>query len=329
MAHGSGGLLMHRLLEQGVWPLLDNPLLARRHDGAVFDLKGTLAMSTDTYVVSPIFFPGGNIGELAVNGTVNDLAMCGAQARYLSLGLVLEEGLPLEQLRLVLESVASACRQAGVQIVTGDTKVVERGKGDGVFINTTGIGVVHPKARIDSRRIEVGDRLLLSGPLAAHGMAVMSCRQGLAFETSLQSDTRPLNGIVAELLDTFGAHIHLLRDPTRGGIGTTLNELAKDSALGMEIQEAALPLEPEVMGACEMLGLDPLYVANEGIFLAVVAAEVADACLQQLRRWEHGYKAACIGQVVAAHPGQVLLQSRIGGRRVVHMPAGEQLPRIC
>ncbi len=329
LGHGSGGTLTSQLLETGVFKLLGNDLLNKKHDGAIFDLHGKVAMSTDSYVVSPLFFAGGNIGDLAINGTVNDLAMCGAAAKYLSLGFVLEEGLKMTEFWEILLSIKSACEEADVQIITGDTKVVERGKGDKIFINTTGIGIVHAKANIDIDNIKAGDKIILSGPLATHGITIMSHRQGLEFETTITSDTRPLNKIVSELLDEFGEHIHLLRDPTRGGLATVLNEIAKDAKLGVDISQKNISIEEEVYGACEMLGLDPLYVANEGLFVSVVDAAVANAFLSQLKKWQYGSMASIIGEMVTAHPRQVILNSNIGGRRVVNMLAGEQLPRIC
>ncbi len=329
LGHGSGGTLTSQLLDTGVFKLLENELLNKKHDGAIFNMNGKVAMSTDTYVVSPIFFEGGNIGDLAINGTVNDLAMCGASAKYLSLGFVLEEGLKMTEFWEILVSIKSACEVAGVQIITGDTKVVERGKGDKIFINTTGIGEVHVKASIDVDNVQPGDKIILSGPLARHGITIMSHRQGLQFETTISSDTRPLNKIIMELLDEFGEHIHLLRDPTRGGLATVLNEIAKDAKLGIDISQRNIPVEEEVYGACEMLGLDPLYVANEGLFVAIVDASVADALLLELKQWQHGMMASIIGEVTNEHIRQVLMKSNIGGRRVVNMLAGEQLPRIC
>ena len=330
LGHGSGGLLTNRLLDSGVFELLKNDLLDERHDGAIFNVEaGRMAFSTDSYVISPIFFPGGNIGELAVNGTVNDLAMCGAQARFLSLAFILEEGLTMREFWDVLVGIKYAAEQAGVQIVTGDTKVVERGKGDKIFINTSGVGMLHPRARISKGRVQPGDKILISGHIATHGMAIMSVRQGLEFETSLLSDTTNLNHTVMGLLDVFGDNIHLLHDPTRGGVATVLNELARDTRLGINLKERGIPVLEEVAGACELLGLDPLYVANEGIFIAVVAAEAADAVLEFLQSDTNGSAASIIGEVTAEHPRQVLLHSKIGGKRVVNMPVGEQLPRIC
>ena len=329
LGHGSGGTLTSQLLNSGVFNLLQNDLLDKKHDGAIFQLEGKLAMSTDTYVVSPIFFEGGDIGDLAVNGTVNDLAMCGASAKYLTLGFVLEEGLAMAEFWQVLLSIKAACEKAGVQIITGDTKVVERGKGDKIFINTTGIGQVVAKANIDIENIKAGDQIILSGPLARHGITIMSHRQGLQFETTISSDTRPLKNIVIDLINAFGEKIHFLRDPTRGGLATVLNEIAIDSKLGIDISQKNIPVEEEVEGACEMLGLDPLYVANEGLFVAVVDASIVDFFLQRVKEWEHGSMASIVGQVTTEHPKQVLMKSNIGGRRVVNMLAGEQLPRIC
>ena len=329
LGHGSGGTLTSQLLETGVFKLLENDLLNKKHDGAIFKLDGRVAMSTDSYVVSPLFFEGGNIGDLAINGTVNDLAMCGASAKYLSLGFVLEEGLKMTEFWEILVSIKAACEVANVQIVTGDTKVVERGKGDKIFINTTGIGQVHLKASIDTDNIRPGDKIILSGPLARHGITIMSHRQGLQFETTISSDTRPLNGIVSQLLNEFGEQIHLMRDPTRGGLATLLNEVARDTKLGVDISQKNIPVEEEVYGACEMLGLDPLYVANEGLFVAIVDPKIADQFLIQLKQWEYGSMASMIGEITKEHTRQVLMKSNIGGRRVVNMLAGEQLPRIC
>lgn len=329
LGHGSGGLLTNKLLESGVFSVLKNPLLDTHHDGAVFTLTGPLAFSTDSYVISPVFFPGGNIGELAVNGTVNDLAMCGAIPAYLSLSFIIEEGLTMHEFRDILVAIRTAADRAEVQIVTGDTKVVEKGKGDKIFINTSGIGQVHPNAAISARRVTAGDKIIVSGPVATHGIAIMSVREGLDFETDIISDTANLNHTVKTLLDEFGEAIHLLRDPTRGGVATVLNEIARDTNLGADIRQVQIPVHDEVAGACELLGLDPLYVANEGVFMAVVAADIADTLLARLQTLPHGDSAAIIGEMVADHPRQVVLTSRIGGRRVVNMLVGEQLPRIC
>jgi hydrogenase expression/formation protein HypE len=329
LGHGSGGLLTHKLLQTGVFDVLKNDWLDQQHDGASFELTGNVAFSTDSYVVSPIFFPGGNIGELAVNGTVNDLARCGAMAKYLSLGFIIEEGLHTEEFWRILSSIKSAAERADVKIVTGDTKVVERGKGDKLFINTSGLGIIHPNARIHHNRIEVGDKIIVSGNIATHGIAIMSVRKGLEFETDILSDTAPLNHTVGKLLDRFGSDIKFLRDPTRGGVASVLNEIAELTQLGYKIDQKHLPIDEQVEGACEMLGLDTLYVATEGIFVAIVKNEIADEVLAMLADDENGVNARAIGEVIAQHPGKVILRSLIGGSRLVGYLAGEQLPRIC
>ncbi|GJM33793.1 MAG: hydrogenase expression/formation protein HypE [Saprospiraceae bacterium] len=329
LGHGSGGLLTNRLLDSGVFDLLKNEVLDKRHDGATLNLNGKTAFTTDSFVISPIFFPGGNIGELAVNGTVNDLAMCGAIPQYLSLGFIIEEGLTMKEFWDILVAIKFACDQAGVQVVTGDTKVVERGKGDKIFINTTGLGALHPKAAIDIAHVKAGDKIIVSDNLATHGIAIMSVREGLEFETTIESDSRNLNHIVKTLLDDFGHDIHLLRDPTRGGVGTVLTEIARDSRLGIDINQKHIPVDEQVYGACEILGLDPLYVANEGIFLAIVDGDVADEFLKKIKSLTHCQNASIIGEMVETHPRQVILTSGIGGKRVVNMLVGEQLPRIC
>lgn len=329
LGHGSGGLLTQRLLQSGVFDVLKNDMLDQQHDGAIFDLNGKIAMSTDSYVISPIFFPGGNIGELAINGTVNDLAMCGAQAKYLTLAFILEEGLPITEFWEILVSIKEAALKAGVQIVTGDTKVVEKGNGDKIFVNTSGIGLVHPKASIHHNRIKPGDKIIISGPMAAHGIAIMSLRKGLEFETTIESDTRNLNHITQQLIDLFGANIHFMRDPTRGGVASVLNEVAGMTQLGYLLDQKQIPVDEQVEGACEMLGLDPLYVANEGIFIAIVNPLIAESFLYQLKKEPEFASAALIGEVVDDHHGKVLMKSRIGGRRVVNYLTGEQLPRIC
>ena len=329
LGHGSGGLLTSRLLDTGVFEVLKNDLLDTRHDGVVLNLDGNVAFTTDSFVVSPIFFPGGNIGDLAVNGTVNDLAMCGAIPEYLSLSFILEEGLPVREFWDILVAIKFACEDAGVQVVTGDTKVVERGSGDKIFVNTTGIGRLHPKAKIAQQRIELGDKIIVSDQLATHGMAIMSVREGLEFETSIESDTRNLNHVIIQILDSFGEAIHLLRDPTRGGVATVLAEIAKSTGHGIYLRQSNIPIAGQVMSACEMLGLDPLYVANEGLFVAFVKGEIAGELITVLQNDKSCKHAAIIGEVVAQHPGQVVLESGIGGRRVVNMLVGEQLPRIC
>jgi hydrogenase expression/formation protein HypE len=329
LGHGSGGVLTNRLLDDGVFDLFKNDLLDTRHDGAIFSLEGKLAFTTDSFVVSPISFPGGNIGELAVNGTVNDIAMCGAIPKYLSLAFIIEEGLSMQEFWDVLVSIKYAAEEAGVKIVTGDTKVVERGKGDKIFINTTGIGVLHPQSDIRTDRLEKGDKIFISGNIATHGMTIMSVREGLEFETTIQSDTQCLNHLIQELVDEFGDKIKFLRDPTRGGVGTTLTEIARSTKLGIEINEKDLPVLREVSAACEILGLDPLYVANEGNFLCFVSPDIEDSFLQKLNQHSKGENGKMIGEVVKDHPSKVILNSKIGGKRVVNMLVGEQLPRIC
>ncbi len=329
MGHGSGGLLTHRLLESGVFTLLKNEHLDQQHDGAVLHLSGRTAFTTDSYVISPIFFPGGNIGDLAVNGSVNDLAMCGAIPNYLSLSFILEEGLRMEDFWEILVSIKSASERAGVQIVTGDTKVVEKGKGDKIFINTSGVGAIHPKANIHFSHVKPGDRIIVSGNIATHGVAIMSRRKGLEFETDIESDTNSLNHLVKRLLDNVGESIHFMRDPTRGGIATVLNEVAVQAKLGLDLVQKNIPIDEQVDGACELLGLDPLYVANEGIFLTIVEKSNADHALEIFRSDPLGLNAAIIGEVVDQHSRQVVLSSIAGGRRVVNYLTGEQLPRIC
>jgi hydrogenase expression/formation protein HypE len=329
LAHGGGGRLSHQLIERMFVSTFRTPQLDAQHDGAVLDLGGVkVAFSTDSYVVHPLFFPGGDIGELAVNGTVNDVAMCGARPLYLSAGLIIEEGLPMEDLWRIARSMQRAAENAGVALVTGDTKVVDRGKGDGVFINTAGVGIVPPGITILPSAARPGDRILLSGFIADHGVAIMSVREGLQFGTSILSDTAPLNGLVEALL-AASPRIHVLRDPTRGGVASALNEIAGQAKVGMLIDEERVPVHDEVRGACEMLGLDPLYVANEGKLLAVVPPGDADAVLAAMRAHPRGIDAVDIGAVTADMPGTVLIRTRVGGTRVLDMMSGEQLPRIC
>lgn len=329
LGHGSGGVLTNRLLDTSIFQLFKNDLLDKRHDGAMLDLEGKTAFTTDSFVISPIFFPGGNIGELAVNGTVNDLAMCGAIPQYLSLSFIIEEGLKMTEFWDILVAIKFACEEANVKIVTGDTKVVEKGKGDKIFINTTGIGQVHKKANIGIHNVQVGDKIVVSDNIATHGIAIMSVRKGLEFETTIKSDTRNLNHVVKALLDDFGNDIHLLRDPTRGGVATVLNEIAKATQLGVAIDYTMIPIDEQVKGAYEILGLDPLYVANEGVFVAIVNEAIADGFVKKLKTFTDCHHAAIIGEVVATHPEQVVLTSAIGGKRVVNMLVGDQLPRIC
>jgi hydrogenase expression/formation protein HypE len=330
LAHGGGGRLTQMLIERMFLPAFYNPALETLHDGAVLEVEGVrLAFTTDSFVVSPLFFPGGDIGELAVNGTINDLAMCGAHPLYLSLGLILEEGFPMEDLWRVVRSIQEATQEAGVEVATGDTKVVDRGKGDGVFVNTTGLGLIPPGIHVSPQRARPGDVVLISGAIAVHGIAILSVREGLEFETTLESDTTPLNGLVEALLRTVGQEVHVLRDPTRGGLSSALNEIASSAGVGILLEEASIPIWDEVKGACEILGLDPLYVANEGKCLAIVTGEEAEAALKTMRSHPLGREAAIIGKVVEGHPGTVVLRSRVGGKRVVDMLSGEQLPRIC
>jgi hydrogenase expression/formation protein HypE len=328
--HGGGGKIAHRLIVETLLPLFDDPALARLDDGAILEVGGVrLAFSTDTFVVDPLFFPGGNIGDLAVNGTVNDVAMCGARPLFLSVGLVVEEGLPAADLERVLKTMAHAARTAGVRIVTGDTKVVPRGAADRLFINTAGIGLVREDVRISGANARPGDRVILSGTLADHGMAVLTRREGVRFQSDIASDTAALNGMVARMLDAHPSGVHVLRDPTRGGLGTTLNEIARSSGVGVKIREDRLPVRDAVAGVCELLGFDPLYVANEGKLVAFVDPEDAESTLAILRADPLGRDACIVGEAVADHPGRVFMETRIGGNRIVDMLAGEQLPRIC
>ncbi|RME76469.1 MAG: hydrogenase expression/formation protein HypE [Chloroflexi bacterium] len=330
MAHGGGGRLTQMLIDRMFVPAFDNPALEALHDGAVLEVGGArLAFSTDSFVISPIFFPGGDIGSLAVHGTVNDLAMCGARPIALSAGLVLEEGLPMDDLWRVVKSMQAAAANAGVSIVTGDTKVVNRGKGDGVYINTSGIGLIPDGVRVSPKLARPGDVVLINGAIAVHGIAIMSVREGLEFETTLESDTASLVDLTARVLETAGEQVHTLRDPTRGGLASALNEIAAQAQVGIRLVEANIPIWDAVRGACEILGLDPLYVANEGKMLVIVAREAADAVLAAMKDHPLGREAAIIGEVVEEHPGRVFLRSRIGGSRVVDMMSGEQLPRIC
>jgi hydrogenase expression/formation protein HypE len=327
--HGSGGKLAHQLTTGMLLPLLSNPALALLHDGAVLELNGLrLAFTTDGYTVDPLFFPGGDIGELAVNGTVNDLAMCGATPLALSLALIIEEGLPADELQRIVASVARAASRAGVTVVTGDTKVVPRGAADRLFVTTSGIGLVPPGIAIGPQKARPGDRILLSGTLADHGITVMSRRDGMQFDSPVTSDTAPLNHLVARMLAVC-PQIGVLRDPTRGGLGTALNEIAAQSSVGMRIHEAALPLRAEVRGLCDLLGFDPLYLANEGKLVAMVPRQQADAVLAAMRQDPLGREAVCIGEVLAGPPGRVVMETTIGGTRIVDMLSGEQLPRIC
>jgi len=334
LAHGSGGKLSHDLVEKLFVRHFDNPTLLQLDDSAVLDMPPgsppRLAFSTDSYVISPLFFPGGDIGKLAVCGTVNDLSMSGARPLWLSAGFIIEEGLPVSELERIVASMAATARDAGVQIVTGDTKVVDRGSADRLFINTAGVGHVPANVEIAGDRAQPGDVVLVSGTLGDHGMTIMTQREGLQFDSPLESDCAPLNGLVASLLDALPpGSIHCLRDPTRGGLTTTLVELAQRSEVGIAVDEPAMPIREAVRGACELLGLDPLYVANEGKLIAIVAEEAAPAALDVMRAHNYGRDAAIIGRVTEEHVGRVVLQTALGTRRVLDMMVGEQLPRIC
>jgi hydrogenase expression/formation protein HypE len=340
MGHGGGGKLGNELVEHLFLPAFRNPELENLGDAALLDLTGKdggggkVAMSTDSYVVQPLFFPGGSIGELAVNGTVNDLAVSGAEPKFLSASFILEEGFPLAQLAAIVEAMARAAVTAGVKIVTGDTKVVERGHGDGCYINTAGVGLVRSGITVGPHRAQPGDAILISGTIGDHGMAIMSVREGLEFESQIRSDCAALNGMIAAVLDELilaeaGAAIHAMRDPTRGGLASTLNEIAAASGVGIEINEPSLPVRPEVQSASELLGLDPVYVANEGKAVFFVAPEAAEQILKILRAHPLGKDAARIGRVTAEHKGMLVARTAMGANRVIPIQIGEQLPRIC
>ncbi|MCK4487740.1 MAG: hydrogenase expression/formation protein HypE [Desulfobacterales bacterium] len=327
--HGSGGKASHSLIADLLVPEFENPILAQLDDSAIFDIEGKrLAFSTDTYVVDPIFFPGGNIGDLAVNGTVNDLAMCGATPLYLSVGLIIEEGLSMADLKKILKAMREAARKADVLIVTGDTKVVPNGAADKIFINTSGVGLIPEGTNISGHNARPGDKIIISGTIADHGITVLTQREGMTFESPIQSDTAPLNHMVREMI-AASDQVHALRDPTRGGVGTSLNEIAAQSKVGIKIYEEALPIREEVSGICELLGFDPLYVANEGKLLAFVGPDVWEKVLETMKASEYGKDACIIGEVVADSPGKVFMKTRIGSTRIVNMLTGEQLPRIC
>jgi len=329
LAHGSGGKLSAELTAQIFLPAFYNPALARLDDQAIVSVNGCrVAFTTDSFVVKPLFFPGGDIGSLAVHGTVNDLAMGGAQPLYLSAGFIIEEGLPMETLRRVVDSLRQAAAAANVQVVTGDTKVVEKGSADGLFINTSGIGIVPEGVELSADQARPGDRILLSGSIGEHGICIMAQREGLEFETMLTSDSAALHTLVAAMLAVPGK-IRCMRDPTRGGVSSTLNEIAAQSRVGIELEEAAIPIRAEVQGACEMLGLDPLYVANEGKLVAIVEPAIADQMLSAMREHPLGRDAQIIGTVSSNHPGLVTIRSTLGTTRIVDMLAGDQLPRIC
>jgi len=329
LGHGSGGKLSAELLERVFLPAFSNPTLDKLDDQAVLQVGHTrLAFTTDSFVVTPIFFPGGDIGRLAINGTVNDLAMSGAKPLYLAAAFILEEGLSTDELCRIVESMSDAARDAGVQLVTGDTKVVNKGKGDKIFISTTGIGVVEREVNISADRARPGDRIILSGYIGDHGMAILSQRENLEWEGVIESDCAALHNLVSDMLDV-STEIRCLRDPTRGGVATVLNEIAARSDVGMLLRETEIPVRETVRGACELLGLDPLYVANEGKLIAIAPAEAADAIVGRMRQNPLGQDARVIGSVTVEHPGMVLMETEIGGTRVVDTLFGEQLPRIC
>lgn len=327
--HGSGGKIANHLIASMMLPAFDNPVLAQMNDGAILEAQaGRLAFSTDSYVVDPLFFPGGNIGDLAVNGTVNDIAMCGATPKYLSAGFIIEEGFGVRDLEKIIAAMAAAARKAGVNIVTGDTKVVPKGAADKLFINTAGIGVIPEGVHISGDRARPGDRILLSGAIADHGITILNLREGLAADALITSDSAALNHMVRRLLNA-GIDIHVLRDPTRGGVGTTLNEIAAQSKAGITLEEDNIPVKKPVAGICELLGLDPLYVANEGKLLAFVPEVHAQKAIAEMQKDPLGQDACIIGQVTADHPGTVIMKTFIGGERIIDMLTGEQLPRIC
>ncbi len=328
LAHGSGGRLAHRLIDEVVIAALGNPILDRLDDAAVLDLEGRIAFTTDSYVVSPIFFPGGDIGRLAVCGTINDLSTSGARPRYLSLSLIVEEGLPREALARVLASIQVTAEEAGVAIVTGDTKVVERGSVDRLYINTAGVGEIPAGIDLSGRNARPGDLVLLSGSIGDHGIAVMSVREGLRFGTALTSDCAPLSGLVADMI-AASEKIRCLRDPTRGGLATTLNELAGQSGVRIVVEEEKIPVKEEVVAACEMLGFDPLYVANEGKLVAVVDPQDAERVLAAMHETPYGKEAAIIGRIEDGPSGRVAMRTRLGATRLVDMLVGDLLPRIC
>lgn len=329
LAHGGGGRMMNQLIEKMFYGVFKNPILDQQHDSAILDIpSGKAAFTTDTFTVSPLFFPGGDIGSLAINGTVNDLAMAGAQPRYISLGFVLEEGFPMEDLWKITLSLQKAAELAGVWIVTGDTKVVEKGKGDGIYINSAGVGIIDHQLHINSRSIQIGDAILINGDLGRHGMAIMAKRDSLEFETELKSDCAPLNFMIQDLIQQ-GIEIHMLRDLTRGGLASALNEISHSSNLSIEIDETLVPVREMVKGACEILGFDPLYVANEGKFVAIVAQKDKEKALHILRGHENGRESVELGRVIAKENIPVKSKNILGSYRMLDMLSGEQLPRIC
>lgn len=329
LGHGSGGVLMHQLIEKVFKTAFQNPLLGQNHDSTVVDVSGSkLAVTTDSYVIHPLFFPGGDIGSLAVHGTVNDLAMSGARPLYMSVAFILEEGFPIEDLKRIAESLRKAADESGIQIIAGDTKVVDRGKGDGVFINTTGIGIVEHTLKVSPKSVQSGDVIILSGDIGRHGIAIMAQREGLQFESTIESDSASLSAMVLPLFDQ-GVDVHCLRDLTRGGLATALNEIAQDSGFHITIEESAIRVDDQVCGACEILGLDPLYVANEGRCVVFVPANQAEQTLSVLKKNLQGAQASMIGRVSETQDGRVTLKSTLGTVRIIDMLSGEQLPRIC
>jgi len=329
LAHGSGGTLSRDLVSGTVLSHIGNPTLRRLDDSAVVEANGRIAFTTDSYIVDPIFFPGGDIGRLAVCGTVNDLSMVGARPLCISLALIIEEGFPTSHLDRIMESIHAACDESGVEIVTGDTKVVNRGKADKLFINTAGIGAIAQAIDVSGHNACPGDRILLSGTIADHGVAIMGSREGLSFSSEIESDCAPLNGLVSAVLEAGGNAVHAMRDPTRGGLASTLNEIAAQSGVSIRIEEGQIPVAPGVRGACEMLGMDPLYVANEGKLVAIVSPEVAPAVLEAMRGHRYGKSAIDVGEVAQGKPGRVTMRTLMGPTRLVPMLAGELLPRIC
>lgn len=328
LAHGSGGRLSHDMIERLLMPHLANPVLDRMDDSAVIELKGRIAFTTDSYIIKPVFFPGGDIGRLAICGTINDLATSGAVPKYLSLGLIIEEGLPVADLERIMASVSETAKESGVLIVTGDTKVVDHGSADRIFINTSGIGVIPEGIDISGANAKDGDKVIVSGTIGDHGIAVMAQREGLKFSVPVESDCAPLNGLVSDILKV-SANIHCLRDPTRGGLATTLNELASQSGVGIQIYEDKIPVKDAVRGMCEILGFDPLYIANEGKMVIIAANEDTDTIIAALRKNRYGKDATVVGEVTDQHKGRVVLKTMLGSSRIVDMPAGDLLPRIC
>jgi hydrogenase expression/formation protein HypE len=328
LAHGSGGKLSHELVEKRIVPFLANPALNKLDDSAVFKTSGRIAFTTDSYVVNPIFFPGGDIGKLAICGTVNDLAMNGAKPLYLSLATIIEEGFPLSELDRIVQSIKRTSEEAGVSIITGDTKVVDRGQADKLFVTTSGVGTIPRGVNISGANARTGDKVLLSGTIGDHGIAVMSQREGLKFSMALESDCAPLNKLVSEMLEA-SLRIHCLRDPTRGGLATTLNELAQQSKVGIVIEESNIPVREDVRAACELLGLDPIYIANEGKLVAIVDPADVDKILVRMKQNTYGRDASIIGEVIGEHPGKVTMRTKLGPSRIVDMLSGELLPRIC